>query len=357
MYGGSNKKFSEGQPYAKTIAEFILKRPLNLDAFKKVDEAIYKLAANFEFLPTLNATINTPPVSRSGGLLAYYIAAFCAANKLYFDVKKSSKYELEEITQHTTIGKALFDMECFTHQAEGSTGKARIIGMGHEKANAEPATATPAPKATPTAQPTAQPQQPAQPAAPTAQPQAGANGKKPPKNDYKGLGGLSDRVTGLVGKPHDKEILSGDLFCVACRDLNRQPTEDTAYIRPIDAKYVDKANNCSNLLYGKAKGYGYLTVYSPSLTIMSEIGKHMYDAIRNNPEYSKLKNNLSEVYVAKKHPSKDGYFKVRTNLGYEVYVSAAKLNEELAEDLELEENLTDSSISIPVDLFEKHLIK
>ncbi len=360
MYGGNNANFSEGQEYAKTIVDFILKRPVRLEAFKKVDEALTKLVS-FAFLPALSSTINTPPIRKSSTMLAYYVATFCAENELYFDVSNSSKYEVEELTKHTLIGKALFDMECFTHQAAGSTGKMRVIGNGAEekpqeqpKAAPQPQTAAqPTAQAAPTAQPTAQPQQPAQPA---AKPQAGANGKKPPKNDYKSLGGLSDRVTGLVGKPHEKTTIVDDLYCIACDDANGNRTEDTAYIRPLDDKYVDKANNKSIILYGKAKGYGYLPIYSPYKSYMDTIAQLMTDDLNKNPNYSKLKNNISKIYVAKKHPSKDGYFEMHTNANLNVFVSASKLNEELEEDLD-ENLIEDSSISIPVDLFEKHLMK
>ena len=128
-----------------------------------------------------------------------------------------------------------------------------------------------------------------------------------------------------------KEHLTGPVvYCINGLDANGAVLEDTAYIRPVEsdpksqAKFVN--GNTNRVLFGSAKGYGYCPVYFETQAEANEF----YTKLQALG--LKLGPKVTAMAVCKKNVLANGYFKIGTELG-PVYISAAKLNEDLQENL------------------------
>ena len=285
MYGTYAYLGYNAKSAAKQIANAIIVRPTDYRSIASLDQYLETLS-NVKFIPDLKcADRHKRGSTRSAAELASYVAYFCAAHKLYWNSTSLSTYEFDEVHNHTILGKALFDGNCFTTQAE-------------EK----PAPATTTTRNTAPKDPNAL-----------------------PKNDFKSRGPLSGQAIGLVGNPGEKTTFSQDLYVIVGFDAAKKPLEQTAYIRPLDSKYAD--NGVNKMLFGSAKGYGFCQVYFTSQADAQRVANLICDDFNSKGIKPK---EVDAIGVAKKKPMSNGYFQLSTKVG-NVYISASKLNEDLIE--------------------------
>lgn len=152
-------------------------------------------------------------------------------------------------------------------------------------------------------------------------------------SSWKARGPLSGAAVDLITPQNQKEILTGNLYCILGIDSNGNLLEDCAYIRPVENtqtninKYSTKDPSDSHLtnkvLFGKAKGNGYCCCYFTNLTDANNFMSMLAPAI--------MPKHVTKISVYKKKAQPNGYFKVGTIFG-PCYISAAKLNEDLEVD-------------------------
>ena len=302
MYGtGRDYNHSRQRPLilnqAKILCDAIKNRKVDVQLFKAYDEALNFFSKEF-FWKTLGSTYSYDAVKKPASMLAKYISWFCSSfNQFVWYDGDLSTYEKDEI-KNTILGNALTLDNCFESQQQTTS--------------TTPKTTTP--RATST----------------------GNAGQ--PQNNFKSTGGLSSKAVNLISTPGQKEFLSAPVYCIAAIDASNKTLEDTLYIRPVEAtqqaqeKYM--VNGTNKVLFGKAKGYGYCTVY---FNDYNEATKFMNAALTSG---MKLKPEVAKLEVAKVGKVlPNGYFKIGTEFG-PVYISASKLNEQLTEEAEPEQPKT-----------------
>ena len=225
-------------------------------------------------------------------MLAKYIAWYCATYEFYWDDTAAATYEMDEIKNHTILGKALWDASCFVSQGNA------------------PAPGTRAASSTTPGQ--------------------------PPKNNFKARGPLSNSCVDLKSAPNQKEYLSGKVYAIMVVDNQGNFVQEKdyygVYIRPVEAdpkiqqKYM--VNGTNKVLVGPSKGFGFCLCWFKSIEDA--------DAFMVRCRAAGLGTGKSAVAAdfrvgKEKHPSSNGYFRVGTQFG-ECYISAEKLNEELQEE-------------------------
>ena len=290
-YGGRHHARANNSilPSVQYFCKAIKERRVETQYIQQLDSALNRLA-DYRFIPDLAETSNWGKACRKApDMLARYLAWFCKNNQLWWDNSATTTYEMEQIRDNTMVGKALWDEGCFTSQDDSvqkiSTPRAASSGTPGQ-----------------------------------------------PQNGFKARGPLSGVCIDLKSTPNKKEFLSGDVFVILGVDANGNFMEDCAYVRPVEAdsriqqQYVSGGTNI--VLFGSAKGYGYCPCTFASNT----------DA---DAFLLKLKQNVkpgkaSDMKVGKKHAQGNGYFRVGTVYG-ECYISAAKLNEDLQEDVSIKE--------------------
>lgn len=253
MYGqhpDNTKKDYRDQ--AVIICDAIIKRKVGVKEFQSYDKALERLSY-CAFTPNLK-TLNRFDFKKcSKEELANFIAWFCKENKYWWLNKNMTTYEMTEIREHSTLGKALWDNYLFYYNnnapqnADASSQSAADDAA--DNAAAQPAEADDAQQASQAPQQSAQPQ---------------AAGKKQPINPFKSRGPLSNVAVDLIGKPNEKIKLTGTVFAINGFDASRgTPVEDCAYVRPVEEKNQQKymSGNTNKLLFGKAKGYGYCQIF------------------------------------------------------------------------------------------------
>lgn len=218
-------------------------------------------------------------------------------------------YEMNEIRENSTLGKVLWENHLFYYGNNEPQQDDDDVSVGQQQTPAQDDDA----------------QQPVQSnAQQPAQGNAASSGHKQPHNPYKQRGPLSGVAIDLIGTPGQKITLSSPVFTI--NGFNgTTPVEDCAYIRPVEAsnqkKYMSGSTN--KLLFGKAKGYGYLQIFFKN--------KNDADAFLNRVPWSSLTS--MSVGVTQKKALPKGYYEIGTEYG-PVYISADKINESLDEDIE-----------------------
>ncbi len=308
MYGQDpvNDKRIKYQPYAKTICDAIIKRVVDVKAFANYDEALKQLS-HCSFTPNVLSTNRFEWVRKAPEELAKYIAWMCKENNWWWLNKDKMVYEMDEIKNNSILGRVLWDNYLFYYgNNEPENAAADDDTVVDTSASADPQAA----------QANQQPQN--------------TSGKKQPHNPYKQRGPLSGVAVDLIGTPGQKITLRSPVFTI--NGFNGQtPVEDCAYIRPVEAinqrKYMSGSTN--KLLFGKAKGYGYLQIFFDN--------KNDADAFLNRVPWSSLTS--MSVGVTQKKALVKGYYKIGTEYG-PVYISADKINESLEEEVEEVEEAT-----------------
>lgn len=154
----------------------------------------------------------------------------------------------------------------------------------------------------------------------TSTPKAPGQG---PKNDYKSTGGQSGNVRDLKGTAGTKEILSVPMVFVI-KGVNANTAKvPYAFIRPLKASGA--SGNTNKVFLGDPSGYTDCTLF---FTTIQEA-----DAFLIKCNNGTIPSNISNLQVAKIGVDKNGYYKVGTEYG-DAYIKASKLNEELAEEVE-----------------------
>lgn len=151
---------------------------------------------------------------------------------------------------------------------------------------------------------------------------------------------MSGAATDLISQQNQKEILSGNIYCILGEDSTGKVLEDCAYIRPVENtqtninKYSTTDPNdghiTNKVLFGKAKGNGYCCCYFDNLADANSFMNKVAQALN-------IPGGIAKISVYKKKAQPNGYFKIGTEFG-PCYISAAKLNEDLEVDA-LTENL------------------
>lgn len=306
MYGQDpvNNKNKKYQQYAKIICDAIMKRPVGVKEFQIIDDALENLS-HCAFTPSIKAKNRFEWVKKSKEDLAKYIAWFCKENELWWLNKNKMVYEMDEIRKYSTLGKTLWDNYLFYY---GNNEPEDSITANQSTYN-DNATGVDA-------------SAPAQTTTASQQPQP--TGKKQPINPFKSRGPLSGVAVDLIGTPGQKVKLYGMVYTLN-GFVNGSPVEDCAYVRPVEEKnqqkYMSGATN--KLLFGKAKGYGYCQLFFRS--------RNEADAYLNAVYWPKLTSMVVGVTIAR--ANSNGYFEVGTEFG-PALISAAKLNEDLVEEVE-----------------------
>lgn len=214
-------------------------------------------------------------------ILAEGLAKLCREQGIFWDDSRRSTYEMDEFTQHTIFGKALHDYYCFASQQDDADAITQSAGKSRSK------------KAAGT----------------------------PPANNFKSTGPQSGNARGLVGQPGQKFALYSPIYCIEATNANTKASAVTAFIRPLDP-IGSSANNANKVFVGTANGYGYCTCYfqdpQEADTFMGKI----------NASPSTVRS--FQLQVRKKSAKSNGYFRISTEFG-DVYISAAKLNEDIVE--------------------------
>ena len=226
-------------------------------------------------------------------MLARYIAWFCDNKKYYWGNSYATPQEMDQI-KATTLGSALWALNCFEVQPEEAPAKTRK----------------------------------------TVVDDSGNTVQAAPQNGFKSRGPLSNVAVDLISTPGQKETLYGKVYCILGQDTNGNLLEDCAYIRPVEAdqrtqqKYMRGATN--KVLFGSAKGYGFCPCYFTDLNEANAfLAKLDLNSFKVNPK-------VVRAVVGSKNALTGGYFKIGTEFG-PCYISASKLNENLKEEVKIEE--------------------
>ena len=259
------------QKACKTVCDEILNRQ-----FADIDSAFKELSD----APFCGSFKSNRTVKRSPEHLAAFVAWFCANNGIYWDNTLRTTYEMD-VFEKTLLGDALKQYDGYV----------------------EPIVV--AKKATSTK---------------TATQKAPGQG---PKNDYKSTGGQSGNVRDLKGTAGTKEILSVPMVFVI-KGVNANTAKvPYAFIRPLKASGA--SGNTNKVFLGDPSGYTDCTLF---FTTIQEA-----DAFLIKCNNGTIPSNISNLQVAKIGVDKNGYYKVGTEYG-DAYIKASKLNEELAEEVE-----------------------
>lgn len=213
--------------------------------------------------------------------LAEGLAKLCREQDIFWDDSRRSTYEMDEFTQHTVFGKALYDYYCFASQQDD----ADAVLQSKSKPRSKKAAGT------------------------------------PPANNFKATGPQSGNARGLVGQPGQKFRLYSPIYCIEAINANTKASAVTAFIRPLDP-IGSGANNANKVFVGTANGYGYCTCYFQD--------PQEADAFMGKINASPSTVRSFQLQVRKKSAKSNGYFRISTEFG-DVYVSAAKLNENVVE--------------------------
>ena len=304
---------------AKKICEIISQRQTSYYTFKELDTLLDKLSSFYFVAPISGDQYSRASrYHKKSDMLARYLAWFCNKSELYWPVELVTQEELDQIIAQTISGKTMWEFSCFTSQ---ETPKTR------NNSNAKTTT--------------------------TSVGNSNTAGDGQPKNPYKSLGPLSGKCLGLLGAPGNKITLSSPIFCICEADSSTRAivSETTAYIRPYDAYTMERCqvqtggSAVNRVFVGSAKGYGYCQVF-------------FSDVVDADNFLMLLKNRFTvgsgkELVVAQKSAQSNGYFKFMTEFG-PVYVSAAKLNEDLIEDYEEATDETQLTEEDHKELAEQH---
>ena len=157
---------------------------------------------------------------------------------------------------------------------------------------------------------------------------------------YKARGALSDQAIGLIGTPHTKIYVnpSSSLFSVNGIDPNTQQVSAKGlYIRPVEGTKYSVGNNKCKVYFGSTTANGYCPVLFADAQTADAF---MVDAKNNNITTTNL------VVTQKKATNyKGGLFQIDTEFG-PVYISASLLNEDIEEDMEQNQNITNKEQEI-----------
>ena len=220
-------------------------------------------------------------------ILAEGLAKLCREQDIFWDDSRRSTYEMDEFTQHTVFGKALHDYYCFASQQDDADAILQNKGK----------------------------------------PRSGKAAGTPPANNFKATGPQSGNARGALGQPGQKFQLYSPIYCIEATNANTKASAVTAFIRPLDP-IGSGANNANKVFVGTANGYGYCTCYFQD--------RQHADAFMGRINASPSTVKSFQLQVRKKSAKSNGYFQIFTEFG-DVYVSAAKLNEDAVEAKRLAE--------------------
>ncbi len=325
----ANDKRDTYRPYALTICQAIVKRTVSVKDFLNYDTALQNLSY-CAFTPNVKATSRFEWVKKTPEELAKYIAWFCQSKDWYWNNKNLSTYEEDEIFHKSILGQALYASHLFlVHNEASEEGEATVVNSA---TTTQPNTSTSSTsQQQPATQPTTQNNQTSN---------TGTSGKQP-QNPFKSRGPLSGAAVDLIGQPNQKVKLTGYVYAICGKDANGQWLEDCFFVRPVEAdqkiqkKYM--VGNTNKVLFGSAKGYGYCCCFFKT----EQEARDFYNKIDFNNVKKGSKVNTIDVGPYK--ASSNGYFQVGTEYG-PVYISAAKLNEELTEEIN-EESISEKKLT------------
>lgn len=262
------------------IMQAITRRTFN---FKEVDKALESFRSyGFAFGNNTKSTSCEWKIRNVAGA-AKFLAWICQETNVYWNDLAYTTAEREAFKKDSVFAHYLFEAECFVSQP-ARVAKTRASGGSS----------------------------------------AGAARTGAPKSGYKSAGPQSAYVAGLVGKPGEKEIVSGSLmFCILGDKAGTIIPK--AFIHPVENSAVGEhaklnADGLPVVKFGAGNGYTDLAIYHPNLDVMKGIMAKM--------EAKGLFSKYSGVGVAKTSNDGSGYFRVNTEFG-EVYVKPTKLNERL----------------------------
>lgn len=279
---------------AKIIVDMLKFRPMQYVKFTEIDD-ILKNFSSIRFSPVIDQYTWGDRVRKKPEMLARYLANFCAENKIYWSNTLSTPYEMDEI-KNTIFGKALWDFQCFVTQGTTISNRAKT-------------TKTPG---------------------------------QPPQNNYKSLGGLSDKVTILVGNPGDKKYINNsEVYCIEADKLGKNTP--CIFVTPIsNSGQAVSSTRAASVNLGSGNGYSDCKLWWDNLVNAQAFLLDCQTKFSN----SKFQN----LHVAKARPDSNGYFEVSTEFG-NAYIKASRLNEEISEWLNTNAPVedTDDEVSLELD--------
>ena len=279
--------------------KMLLERKCNTVSFSDYENIIGTLSRGFYYC-RFHETNEIVSDTASNKEIYQYITWFCrnAKRPLFWDDTKITAIEQDQIYQ-TDLGQQLYKDKLFVSQQ-------KVIK--------------------PTKTSTQKQQQ-------TQQQTTGQN-TSPQQSIYKARGPLSGAAIDLISQQNQKEILSGNIYCILGEDSTGKVLEDCAYIRPVENtqtninKYSTADPNdghiTNKVLFGKAKGNGYCCCYFDNLTDANSFMNKVAQTVN-------IPSGIAKISVYKKKAQPNGYFKIGTEFG-PCYISAAKLNEDLEVD-------------------------
>lgn len=279
--------------------KMLLERKCDAVSFSDYDNIISSLAYTFWFCK-FHETRESHRTSASSKDICQFVAWFCrnAKRPLFWDDTKITAIEQDQIYQ-TALGQQLYKDKLFVSQQ-------KVVKQTKTHTQNQSQT----------------------------QQQTTGQNTPPQQSIYKARGPLSGAATDLISQQNQKEILSGNIYCILGEDSTGKVLEDCAYIRPVENtqaninKYSTTDPNdghiTNKVLFGKAKGNGYCCCYFDNLTDANSFMNKVAQAVN-------IPGGIAKISVYKKKAQPNGYFKIGTEFG-PCYISAAKLNEDLDVD-------------------------
>lgn len=149
-----------------------------------------------------------------------------------------------------------------------------------------------------------------------------------PANNYKSTGPQSGNVRDLKGTPGQKEKLTGTVFKVEGVNAKSAKNKAKLFIKPLDTSAPGGTNK---VMMGSANGYTDCVCHFDNA---NDADSFLRQWAQDNPTQTQFTN----VQVVRKTADSNGYYRVGTNYG-DCYISAGKLNEDIFEQVEQEEDL------------------
>lgn len=256
--------------------------------FFKADDALAELATKKFYADSkvVGNVRGTRKIQRPAEVLAAYIANFCKNADIYWDDIHTNRtvYEMDSYKK-TLLGGALWDYGCFLSQTLNNS--------------APPVTANaPAPAGGRTR------------AVSTRQP------GQPPANQYKASGPQSGNVRDLIGQPNQKiQASQRDVLCITGDNANSS-SPAFALIRPLEKSGA--SGNTNKVFISSSHGYTACQCYFEDMPTAQAF---LVECQKICPA------NISNLHIAKRSRERNGYFKVGTEFGIAVLISAQKMNE------------------------------